>query len=275
MEKEWKIGEIKQVNGEWYQCIKSDSYRCDYCDYGELGNCDDIACRTDERKDGKEVYFKKLEKTGEPYEYFVQHKGTVMLQPYKLFTTPIINGVVCNLNYDTNTIDLEIKQNKEDMEEYKMHDAKEDIPEFDKVVDECLFGENKLNLKPFNLQKAKEGKSVCTRDGRKVRIICFDREFIYEGQNYCILALINDGSHGESVYSYTEDGLFSPNKIHNSDLMILPEKKEGWVNVYRDCDGVNITKDDNIYSSKDAAISSAQVIDRENYVATTIIKWEE
>ena len=57
--------------------------------------------------------------------------------------------------------------------------------------------------------------------------------------------------------------------------MMLPEKKEGWVNVYRDCDGANITKDDNIYSSKDAAIASAQIIDRENYVATTIIKWEE
>lgn len=31
---------------------------------------------------------------------------------------------------------------------------KEDIPEFDKVVDECLFGEDKLNLKPFDLEAA-------------------------------------------------------------------------------------------------------------------------
>ena len=30
------------------------------------------------------------------------------------------------------------------------------------------------NLKPFDLQAAKSGKPVCTRDGRKVRIICFD-----------------------------------------------------------------------------------------------------
>ena len=30
---------------------------------------------------------------------------------------------------------------------------KEDIPEFDKVVDECLFGEDKLNLKPFDLER--------------------------------------------------------------------------------------------------------------------------
>ena len=59
---EHKTGEIFEYNGEWYQGIKSDSYRCDYCDYGKLGNCNDIACGTDERKDGKEVYFKKLEK---------------------------------------------------------------------------------------------------------------------------------------------------------------------------------------------------------------------
>ena len=47
------------------------------------------------------------------------------------------------------------------------------------------------------------------------------------------------------------------------------------MNVYRDCEGANMTKDDNIYSSKDAAIASAQIIDRDNYVATTIINWEE
>lgn len=34
--------------------------------------------------------------------------------------------------------------------------------------------EKKLNLKPFDIQKAREGKPVCTRDGRKARIICFD-----------------------------------------------------------------------------------------------------
>ncbi|OUO23746.1 hypothetical protein [Bacteroides sp. An322] len=85
-------------------------------------------------------------------------------------------------------------------------------------------------------------------------------------------------SDGEDdVCGYTEKGkvLIKEGAEHKDDLMMLPEKKEGWVNVYRDCDGVNITKDDNIYSSKDAAISSAQIIDRDNYVATDIIKWEE
>lgn len=29
-------------------------------------------------------------------------------------------------------------------------------------------------FKPFDLEQAKAGKPVCTRDGRKARIICFD-----------------------------------------------------------------------------------------------------
>lgn len=37
--------------------------------------------------------------------------------------------------------------------------------------------ENKLIFKPFDLKKAKKGKPVCTRDGRKARIICFDRDW--------------------------------------------------------------------------------------------------
>ena len=130
-------------------------------------------------------------------------------------------------NFIDNTIEIELKQNKENMEEYKMYDAKEDIPEFNKVVDECLFGEDKLKLKPFDLQKARKGKPVYTRDGRKARIVCFDRKFIYKGQDYCIIALISDGPYSESVYSYTEDGLFNPNNIHNNDLIMLPEKKRG------------------------------------------------
>lgn len=75
---------------------------------------------------------------------------------------------------------------------------KEDISEFDKVVDECLFGEDKLNLKPFDLEAAKAGKPVCTRDGRKARIICFDRV-----NSKSILALVDstDGK-GENIFGY-------------------------------------------------------------------------
>ncbi len=123
-------------------------------------------------------------------------------------------------------------------------------------------------MKPFDLQAAKSGKPVCTRDGRKARIICFDRESI----GFPIIALVKNGDT-ECVYQFDDKGRSNiDDEERGYDLMMLPEKKEGWVNVYRDCDGANITKDDNIYSSKEA---SAQVIDRDNYIATTKINWEE
>lgn len=131
------------------------------------------------------------------------------------------------------------------------------------------------NLRPFDLQKAREGKPVCTRDGRKVRIICFDR--ICGDDYYKIVACVTafDGDFEEVLFYGIDGYIVDSQNPKDEDLMMLPEKREGWVNVYRDCEGANITKDDNIYCSKDAAIASAQIIDRDNYVATTIINWEE
>ena len=260
---EHKIGEIFEYNGEWYQCLENNSHCCEYCDFGELGDCDIIACGSGERNDYKEVHFKKLKKVGEAYEYFVQHKGIVMLQPYKLFAAPIINGVVCNVHYDTNTIDLEIKQTKENMEEYRMHDAKEDIPEFDKVVDECLFGEDKLNLKPFNLEAAKAGKPVCTRDGRKVRILCFDRFCCDEISTIVACVLSKDGKD-ENVIIYNSDG-FMADKQHpcDDDLMMLHEKRLGWAKV---------RKDINLYNTKEEA--DRKMVGNDEYV-TAKVCWEE
>ena len=42
-------------------------------------------------------------------------------------------------------------------------------------------------FKPFDLEQAKAGKPVCTRDGRKARIICFDTKTLGD---YPIIALV-------------------------------------------------------------------------------------
>lgn len=62
--------------------------------------------------------------------------------------------------------------------------------------------EKKLNLKPFDFEAAKAGKPVCTRDGRKARIICFDT--INKG-NYPIIALLEDKGC-EAIFYYNKDG---------------------------------------------------------------------
>ena len=236
---ERKIGEIFEFGGEWYQCVEDSLNSCVNCCFfngghkecsDEIGECSK-GCRSDETS----VIFKKLEKVGEPFLY----KGKQM-QSYIRATDELIcnwnNNLLLLEHGDSDIIDIEIKQTKEDMEE------------------------KKLNLKPFNLEAAKAGKPVCTRDGRKARIICFDRKFYHDGYNYPIVAMVNDN---ELVHAYTQDGLLVGNMEGELDLMMLPEKKEGWVNVYKE----------RIYSTKEEAIEATY--DGVTYVDTVKVCWEE
>ena len=210
---ERKIGEIFEFGGEWYQCIRS-ILTCSSCEIPrpctkirELGYCS-----PNMRNDKEQVVFKKLEKVGEPFI----GKVHIQLQRYKIYTEPIIDPAE-NVGYinEKNTIAIEIKQ-KEDMEEKK-------IQHYD-----CFFDKKKSNLKPFDIQKAREGKPVCTRDGRKARIICFDRKDIKP--IVALVTFINGTSVIEKAFYYFEDGYhLSKNDNNIYDLMMLPEKKEGWV----------------------------------------------
>lgn len=77
----------------------------------------------------------------------------------------------------------------------------------------------RLRLKPFNLEDAKAGKPICTRDGREVRIICFNKE-----GDFPIVALIKEGNK-EIVYPYKLNGCDSEDNIKsNYDLMMAPHK---------------------------------------------------
>ena len=298
---ERKIGEIFEYQGEWYQCLPERCI-CDDCAFknditcvkskGIRGECQSAS----RQKDG--VIFKKLEKVGEPYEYFVQHRRIVMLQPYKLFATPFINGVVCNVNYDTNTIDLEIKQSKVNMEEKKptyeelLHyyhstvglfaiDRNPQEVDFDWIVKnsfqlgmgfETLNPYNIRSIKPFDLEAAKSGKPVCTRDGRKARIICFDAE---GNKPLIVLSKINGQ---EVILRYTEkgqsDNFHSPTP-REDDLMMPPEKKEGWVNICRDAEDDDRIVLGRIFESREEAVESAPNNDRYTTIATVRIEWEE
>lgn len=125
-------------------------------------------------------------------------------------------------------------------------------------------------LKEFNLEAAKAGKPVCTRDGRKARIICFDRKFYQNGYNYPIVAMVNDNDN-ELVHTYTQDGLLVGNAECELDLMMIPEKKERWVNVYRKehndyCKG--------IFQTKEEAVNAISEVGRK-HIATVKIECEE
>ena len=125
--------------------------------------------------------------------------------------------------------------------------------------------EKKLNLKPFDLEAAKAGKPVCTRDGRKARIICFDRDC-----DMHIVALVADPL-GESVHYYLSNGKVDFDKNNDYDLMMLPEKKVGWINVYK---GGKLDAD-YIYPTKADAVENIFQPMKANYIDTIKVEWEE
>lgn len=249
---ERKIGEIFNYQDNWYQCIENTGYGCIICHFNTHNNicCNNILniignCLPPYRKDYKSVVFRKLEKVGNPI--MVENKS------YQKIKVPdsLCNNCAfydnfsrnCKLSYYINhqpaysclkdEIFVEIKQNKEDMKE------------------------KKLNLKEFNLEAAKAGKPVCTRDGRKARIICFD----LNNKNFPIVAIINCDTE-ENAYQYDIDGICDEHD-NNLNLMMSSEKKEGWIIIHKEA----------IYDKE-----TAEKIAREttaNVIRIQKIEWEE
>lgn len=240
---ERKVGEIFEYNGEWYQCVEQPKQHdcatvCELCSFNVIGNCDLDKCSGTYRSDKKSVIFKKLEKVGEPFKSMGN-----CYQVYKTYCEPTNVGL--GSSYDGSKVVIKIKQNKENMEE------------------------KKLNLKPFDLEAAKAGKLVCTRDGRKARIISFDRH----GEDCPIIALVVDSKNAEceEVIDYTLDGICNENIInHNKyDLMMFTRKKEGWLNIFKDFEDTVCC----VYPTEKEALEDGEI--EKDYITTIKIEWEE
>ena len=297
---ERKIGEIFERNGEWYQCIVGNN--CGNCSFNEMkyysvaDNGDSIGeCCADRRKDNKDVIFKKLEKVGEPFTIVGK-----LYQHYKVFDIDNVYGDVfwCVHNYKAKILTIEIKQNKEDMEEKELTyeellhyyhstvglwaiDRNPQEVHFDWICKNAFqlgMDKNRSNsenigkkLKPFDLDEAKAGKPVCTRDGRKARIICFDGK-----GDQPIIALVEAKGNKDALIEKVERYFINGHSVFevretNNDLMMLPEKKEGWVNVYYDNDASSHRGCRFIYDTKERAVKEAG----SSYITTVKINWEE
>lgn len=72
-------------------------------------------------------------------------------------------------------------------------------------------------MKNFDLEAAKRGAAVCTREGMKARIVCFDRVDL----EYPILGLRKNKAGVEYIFSYTLDGFaFLEDIGGDEDLMM-------------------------------------------------------
>ena len=322
---ERKIGEIFEYNGEWYQCLPERNI-CDDCAFKNDRTCKNSKeirgeCqRARRQKDG--IIFKKLEKVGEPFyskffgKFYQMYKTYIPAvgSNFKIRVTPV--------EYvGRNEIFIEIKQNKEDMEEKKLiellsekvHNAwmkekeaqgfsygkdydkekkkhpdmlpynelKEEVKEYDRATVRAVLQaqkemQSKYNyntLKSFDLKAAKAGKPICTRDGRKARIICFD----VKAKKPIAALITNDDT--EEAHFYYDNGRSDQYQKYRNDLMMLPEKKEGWVNVYKReneyiCENeCNVSTGIAVYKSEDEA--KRNINKNEIYVNTIKINWEE
>ena len=121
-------------------------------------------------------------------------------------------------------------------------------------------------MKPFNLEEylKNPSKKLVTRDGRNVTIHCTNFRGIFP-----IIAEIE--SVGKS-FSYNEDGKTSyvGNSIY--DLFFVPEKHEGWINLYRNEDGISWISP-NYFKSKKEAEKEGRAYTCS--VTTIKIEWEE
>ena len=235
---EKKIGEIFEYGGEWYQCMKGNT--CNDCAFYR-SSCGSLngkgSCRYNFREDATNVIFKKLEKIGEPITVKGRTFQKLILDNYscancvfnaqnkECYKNSYIDGLCSD-----NGIWVEIKQNKEDMEEEREYSEEEfkNNPRFQhhKPIEQVI---NMKKVKPFDLQKAKAGKPVCTRDGRKARIICFDAKGTFP-----IIALVDENAE-EFAYktsiNYECGKVFSTeqeakNKANNNHIATIRIKWE-------------------------------------------------
>ncbi|MDO4802776.1 MAG: hypothetical protein Q4A15_11480, partial [Prevotellaceae bacterium] len=79
----------------------------------------------------------------------------------------------------------------------------------------------KTIIKPFDVEKAKNGAKVVTRDGRNVRIICYDRD----DPEFTIIGLVRIDNDIEACGSFTKEGRYRHSKNGN-DLFIEEEVEE-------------------------------------------------
>lgn len=127
-----------------------------------------------------------------------------------------------------------------------------------------------IDMKQFNLEEylKNPSKNVVTRMGRKVRIICTDRE----DSIYPIIALIKDDKReSEILVTYTKDGIPAEYNEAYYTLFFAPEKKSAWINLYK----MNsiISPGPRVYNTKEEAESAAG--DKSYYISTIKIEWEE
>ena len=123
-------------------------------------------------------------------------------------------------------------------------------------------------MKQFNLEEYlnNPSKKVVTRDGRAVKI--YSTDYI----DKCGLFVIGKIEGNAYSYSFREDGRFLDHKETDNDLFFASEKHEGWINLYKNEDGISWISP-NYFTSKKEAEEEGRA--HTCSVTTIKIEWEK
>lgn len=122
-------------------------------------------------------------------------------------------------------------------------------------------------MKPFDIEKAKAGAEVVTRDGREARILAFD---FVSSDGQPIIAAIYDGTIETISQHKTNGAFYTMARESNQDLMMAPVKVVKWIRVNDQGNGPYVVA--KMFDSEQEA--------REAYPAATMVaiapvEWEE
>ena len=124
-------------------------------------------------------------------------------------------------------------------------------------------------MKPFDLEAAKAGAPLITREGNPARIVCFDAQ----SETHPLLALVKvSGTPDYELATFvTEQGEARKDSMTNSDLFMAPIKHEGWIYLHKH--GARISCYSGVYATKEEAEASARLA---GYLAIVAkVEWEE
>lgn len=134
---------------------------------------------------------------------------------------------------------------------------------------------NEVGKKPFDLEEAKNGAAVITRDNRPARIICFD---VKERDGYTILAILTDCEGYETSETFTETGNYFKNQEESENDLFLVGKTKNFLYMILCKDGSNFRVDTEDAKTQEEAINIVRMLEEsekadDNYVETLKITW--
>lgn len=128
-------------------------------------------------------------------------------------------------------------------------------------------------MKAFSLEEylKNPSKKLVTRDGRKARIVATD----IKCKNFPIVAAVTYRDGQEVCLSYTSSGKYSPSVTKDyNDLFFAPEKKEGWISIYKTESG-DIIPGNYIDESEELSRQRSVPYSFSVLIKTIKIEWEE